>query len=129
MARLAARLKACPDENSSFHTDSSCGRHNPCRAEARRYKNNAALPFRGPNQLRSTPMSFSHFFLACLAGASVLAAVAVGGGSTVLIGEKATTQGRDGIKVREGTMLIFNARTEENRTPPGFGEDILPPRL
>src|SRR3989442_3113642 len=116
MARLAARLKACPDETSSFHTDSSCGRHNPCRAEARRYKNNAALPFRGPNQLRSTPMSFSHFFLVCLAGASVLAAVAVGAGSTVLIDEMTTTQRSDGIKYWKAAQLKFDASTAGSRT-------------
>src|SRR2546426_11283889 len=111
MARLAARLKACPDENSSFHTDSSCGRHNPCRAEARRYKNNVALPFRGPNQLRSTPMSFSHFFLVCLAGASVVAAVAVGAGSRLLMGEMTTTERRGALKSGETPALIFNSRT------------------
>src|SRR5207302_8878765 len=59
-------------------------------------------------------MSFSHFFLACLAGASVLAAVAVGVDSRVLMDEMTTTEARDAIKSGKTAVLIFNASTEES---------------
>src|SRR3989442_13825932 len=98
------------------------GRHNLCRAEARRYKNNVALPFRGPNQLRSTPMSFSHFFLVCLAGASVVAAVAGGAGSRPPLDETATPRARDAIKTGETTRLTFNPRPEKSGRPLSFWE-------
>src|SRR5437879_4385574 len=70
-------------------------------------------------------MSFSHFFLACLAGASVLAAVAVGVDSRVLMDEMTTTEARDAIKSGKTAVLIFNASTEESGPHLVLGKHIF----
>ncbi len=70
-------------------------------------------------------MSFSHFFLVCLAGACVLAAVAVGADSRVLMDEMTTTEVRDAIKSGKTTVLIFNASTEESG--PELGNALVAP--
>ncbi len=70
-------------------------------------------------------MSFPHFFLFCLAGASVLAAVAVGADSRVLMDEMTTTEVRDAIKSVKTTVLIFNASTEESGPHLVLGKHIF----
>jgi len=70
-------------------------------------------------------MSFPHFFLFCLAGASVLAAAAVGADSRLLMDEMTTTEVRDAIKSGKTTVLIFNASTEESGPHLVLGKHIF----
>lgn len=70
-------------------------------------------------------MSFSHFLLVCLAGASVLATMAVGTDSRVLLDEMTTTEVRDAIKSGKTTVLIFNASTEASGPHLVLGKHIF----
>ncbi len=70
-------------------------------------------------------MNFAHFFLVCLTGAAVLATVAMGADSGVLLDEMTTTEVRDAIKSGKTTVLIFNASTEESGPHLVLGKHIF----
>jgi creatinine amidohydrolase len=70
-------------------------------------------------------MTFSHFFLICLVGASALATMAAGSDSRVLMDEMTTTEVRDAIKSGKTTVLIFNASTEASGPHLVLGKHIF----
>ncbi len=70
-------------------------------------------------------MSFYHFFLLCLAGTLVLATMAAGPESRVLMDEMTTTEVRDAIQSGKTTVLIFNASTEASGPHLVLGKHIF----
>ncbi len=70
-------------------------------------------------------MDLSHFFLLCLAGASVLATAAARADSRLLMEEMTTTEVREAINSGKTTVLIFNASTEESGPHLVLGKHIF----
>ncbi len=70
-------------------------------------------------------MSFSHFLLICLAGASLLAAAVAGSDSRVLMDEMTAAEVRDAIKSGKTAVLIFNASTEASGPHLVLGKHIF----
>jgi len=69
-------------------------------------------------------MNLFYLFLVCLAGASVLAAVAAEE-PRVLMEEMTTTEVRDAIRFGKTTVLIFNASTEQSGPHLVLGKHIF----